>query len=101
MMEATGRRRLGSQERKRSSWHAIFARDGAHWPAPQEAVMANVTRGGGDFGGGTLPPMPNIRLAGSRILQLGIVLVVILLLLWSTTSIPTGNVGVLTLFGRV
>src|SRR6266849_5113379 len=62
--------------------------------------MANVTRGGGDFGG-TLPPMPNIRLAGSRILQIGIAVVVILLLLWSTTSIPTGNVGVLTLFGRV
>jgi regulator of protease activity HflC (stomatin/prohibitin superfamily) len=62
--------------------------------------MANVTRGGGDFGG-TLPPMPNIRLAGSRILQIGIAVVVILLVLWSTTSIPTGNVGVLTLFGRV
>jgi prohibitin 1 len=29
------------------------------------------------------------------------VVVVILLLMWSTTSIPTGNVGVLTLFGRV
>ena len=27
--------------------------------------------------------------------------VIILLLMWSTTSIPTGNVGVLTLFGRV
>ena len=62
--------------------------------------MANVTRGGGDFGS-SLPPMPNIRLAGSRILQIGVVVVVILLLMWSTTSIPTGNVGVLTLFGRV
>ena len=62
--------------------------------------MANVTRGSGDLGS-TLPPMPNIRLAGSRILQIGIVIVVILLLMWSTTSIPTGNVGVLTLFGRV
>ncbi len=62
--------------------------------------MANVTRGGGDFGS-SLPQMPNIRLAGSRILQIGIVIVVILLLMWSTTSIPTGNVGVLTLFGRV
>src|SRR6266849_3208409 len=61
--------------------------------------MANVTRGGGDFGS-SLPPMPNIRLAGSRILQIGIVIVVILLLMWSTTSIPTGNVGELTLFGR-
>ena len=46
--------------------------------------MANVTRGGGDFGS-SLPPMPNIRLAGSRILQIGIAIVVILLLMWSTT----------------
>src|SRR5260221_5941996 len=53
-----------------------------------------------DLGGG-LPSMPNLSGAGKRILQLGILVAVILLLLWSTTSIPTGNVGVLTLFGRV
>src|SRR4029077_13000200 len=100
MIDATGRRSARSQERRQNSSHVIFARDGAHSPAPQEAVMANVTRGGGDFGS-SLPPMPNIRLAGSRILQIGIAVVVLLLLLWSTTSIPTGNVGVLTLFGRV
>src|ERR1700756_2378594 len=67
----------------------------------REAVMVNVTRGGGADFGGSLPPIRNIRLAGSRILQIGLAIVVILLLLWSTTSIPTGNVGVLTLFGRV
>src|SRR5437660_7034892 len=63
--------------------------------------MVNVTRGSGTDFGGTLPPMPNLRLAGSRILQLAIVITVVVVLLWSTTSIPTGNVGVLTLFGRV
>src|SRR5438477_3301148 len=53
-----------------------------------------------DLGGG-LPSMPNLGGAGKRILQLGILLVMIIVLLASTTSIPTGNVGVLTLFGRV
>src|SRR5436853_1524778 len=61
--------------------------------------MVNVTRGTIDLGGSG--GMPNFRLAGSRILRWGIAIVVVLLLLWSTTSIPTGNVGVLTLFGRV
>jgi regulator of protease activity HflC (stomatin/prohibitin superfamily) len=49
-------------------------------------------------GGGGLP---NFRLAGSRILRLAAIVVGIIVLLSSTTSIPTGNVGVLTLFGRV
>src|SRR6266849_3488065 len=66
-----------------------------------EAVMVNVTRGGGADIGGSLPPIRDIRLAGSRILRLAAVVLIILILLWSTTSIPTGNVGVLTLFGRV
>jgi prohibitin 1 len=60
--------------------------------------MANPTRF--ELGGG-LPPMPNLGRTVKRILQLGGVLLVIILLLASTTSIPTGNVGVLTLFGRV
>src|SRR6266480_508507 len=54
-----------------------------------------------DLGGGGLPSMPNLGGAGKRILQLGILVVVIIVLMASTTSIPTGNVGVLTLFGRV
>jgi prohibitin 1 len=53
-----------------------------------------------DLGGG-LPSMPNLSGAGKRILQFGILVLVIILLMASTTSIPTGNVGVLTLFGRV
>src|ERR1700689_3500852 len=48
---------------------------------------------------GPLPSMPNFRSGG--VLRIVIAAVVVLLLLWSVTSIPTGNVGVLTLFGRV
>ena len=48
---------------------------------------------------GSLPGMPNFR--GAGILRIVGVVVVALLFLWSVTSIPTGNVGVLTLFGRV
>ena len=63
--------------------------------------MVNVTRGGSIDLGGSMPSMPNFRLAGSRILKIAVAVLVLLFLLWSTTSIPTGNVGVLTLFGRV
>jgi prohibitin 1 len=63
-----------------------------------EEEMPNPTRF--ELGGG-LPPMPNLSGAGKRILQLGILVVLFILLMASTTSIPTGNVGVLTLFGRV
>src|SRR5256885_7185469 len=62
--------------------------------------MVNPTRGTIDLGG-SMPSVPNLRLAGSRLVQIFIAVVVLLLLWWSTTSIPTGNVGVLTLFGRV
>src|SRR5213594_1252578 len=54
-----------------------------------------------DLGGSALPSLPNLGGAGKRILQLGILVMVIIVVLASTTSIPTGNVGVLTLFGRV
>jgi len=43
--------------------------------------------------------MPNFR--GGGFLRILIAAAIVLLLLWSVTSIPTGNVGVLTLFGRV
>jgi regulator of protease activity HflC (stomatin/prohibitin superfamily) len=59
--------------------------------------MTNVTRGI-DLGS-TLPAMPHFR--GSRVLQIAVGIVLLFLLIASTTSIPTGNVGVLTLFGRV
>lgn len=59
--------------------------------------MANPTKIEFALGGGS----GDLRSAGVKILKLlGIILVVILLFA-STTSIPTGNVGVLTLFGRV
>src|SRR6266481_4628557 len=77
--------------------HVVFP----HWP---QLLLRRRPVARPEFpgvGGSWLPQMPNIRLAGSRILQIGIAVVVILLLMWSTTSIPTGNVGVLTLFGRV
>ena len=54
-----------------------------------------------ELDGGGMPPMPNLRGAGKRILQLAILVVLIIVVMASTTSIPTGNVGVLTLFGRV
>ncbi len=54
-----------------------------------------------ELGGGGLPSMPNLGGAGKRILQLAILVAVIIVVMASTTSIPTGNVGVLTLFGRV
>jgi regulator of protease activity HflC (stomatin/prohibitin superfamily) len=54
-----------------------------------------------ELGGGGLPEMPNLRGAGKKILQLAILVFAFILLLASITSIPTGNVGVLTLFGRV
>ena len=46
-----------------------------------------------------IPGMPNFQGAMGRILRIAAVVVILLLLMWSTTSIPTGNVGVLTLFG--
>lgn len=54
-----------------------------------------------ELGSGGLPAMPNLSGAGKKILQLSILVLAIILLLASITSIPTGNVGVLTLFGRV
>ena len=54
-----------------------------------------------DLGGGGLPGMPSFSGAGKKLLQIAVVVLVIILLMASTTSIPTGNVGVLTLFGRV
>src|ERR1700693_3691710 len=53
-----------------------------------------------DLGGEGLPRI-YFGGAGKRILQLAILGLVIIMLMASTTSIPTGNVGVLTLFGRV
>ncbi len=59
--------------------------------------MANVEF---SFGGGK-PGMPNLGALKSRFLRIVIAVVVFILLMASTTSIPTGHVGVLTLFGKV
>jgi prohibitin 1 len=61
--------------------------------------MPNTTKF--ELGGGGLPEMPNLRGAAKKILQLAILVFAFILLLASITSIPTGHVGVLTLFGRV
>ncbi|MFI5057827.1 MAG: prohibitin family protein [Candidatus Acidiferrales bacterium] len=63
--------------------------------------MANVTRGGFDLGGGGMAGMPSLRGAGLKILWIAAAIVIFFLFMASVTSIPTGNVGVLTLFGRV
>ena len=54
-----------------------------------------------ELGGGGMPTMPNLSGAGKRILQIAILVVLFIVLMASTTSIPTGNVGVLTIFGKV
>src|SRR6266850_2523974 len=61
-----------------------------------EGKMPTTTRF--DLGGGGLPGMPSFSGAGKKLLQITIVALVIILLMASTTSIPTGNVGVLLLF---
>jgi regulator of protease activity HflC (stomatin/prohibitin superfamily) len=61
--------------------------------------MADSTRGGGF--GTTMGAIPNLRGRGARLLRLALAAVILIFLMWSTTSVPTGNVGVLTLFGRV
>ena len=60
------------------------------------------TTGRGDFDlGGSLRAMPNFSGFRNRFLRIIGAILLLLLLFSSTTSIPTGNVGVLTLFGRV
>ena len=51
--------------------------------------------------GGPFSGMPGFALFRSRLLKIATVVLILLLLMASVTSIPTGNVGVLTLFGRV
>jgi prohibitin 1 len=51
--------------------------------------------------GSNMPSMPNFGGFGSKILRLTGLILVVILFFWSVVSIPTGNVGILTLFGRV
>jgi prohibitin 1 len=51
--------------------------------------------------GSNMPSMPNLRGIGSKFLTLALIVFALILLFSSVLSIPTGHVGVLTLFGRV
>ena len=51
--------------------------------------------------GTELPSMANLRGAGSKFLAIVILIFVVIVLFSSVVSVPTGHVGVLTLFGRV
>jgi prohibitin 1 len=51
--------------------------------------------------GSNMPSMPNFGGAGSKFLRLIGLILLVILFFWSVVSIPTGHVGVLTLFGRV
>src|SRR5499426_3071405 len=53
-----------------------------------------------DLGGG-ISGIPGFAVFRIRLLRILGILLVLILLMASTTSIPTGNVGVLTLFGKV
>jgi regulator of protease activity HflC (stomatin/prohibitin superfamily) len=60
------------------------------------------TTGRGDFDlGGSLRAMPNFGSFRNRFLRIIGAIFILILLFASITSVPTGNVGVLTLFGRV
>ena len=62
--------------------------------------MTSSLRGGTDFGS-QLPAFPGFGALRSRLAVIAVAVVVLIVLLASTTSVPTGHVGVLTLFGRV
>lgn len=51
--------------------------------------------------GGNLPTMPKLPGFGSKLLRLLLLVILVILLFSSVISIPTGHVGVLTLFGKV
>ena len=51
--------------------------------------------------GGNMPAMPNLRGFGSKFLRVLAVVFLVILFFASVVSVPTGHVGVLTLFGRV
>jgi regulator of protease activity HflC (stomatin/prohibitin superfamily) len=62
--------------------------------------MTTTGRGGFDLGG-SLNAMPGLGNLRNRFLRVVGAILLLILLFASITSIPTGNVGVLTLFGRV
>jgi regulator of protease activity HflC (stomatin/prohibitin superfamily) len=62
--------------------------------------MAFGAKDGGDLGA-AIRRIPAGGWSRGRVARIALAFVVFLLLYWSTVSIPTGHVGVLTLFGRV
>jgi prohibitin 1 len=51
--------------------------------------------------GGNMPSLPNLRGVGAKILILAAAIFALIFFFSSVVSVPTGHVGVLTLFGRV
>src|ERR1700741_1800394 len=51
--------------------------------------------------GSNMPSLPNLRGVGTKILILAAAIFALIFFFSSVVSIPTGHVGVLTLFGRV
>src|SRR5260370_7780032 len=51
--------------------------------------------------GGNMPSLPNLRGVGSKILILAAAIFALIFFFSSVISIPTGHVGIPTLFGRV
>jgi prohibitin 1 len=51
--------------------------------------------------GGNMPSLPSLRGVGSKILILAATIFALIFFFSSVVSVPTGHVGVLTLFGRV
>jgi regulator of protease activity HflC (stomatin/prohibitin superfamily) len=51
--------------------------------------------------GGNMPSLPNLRGVGSKILLLAAAIFALIFLFSSVISVPTGHVGIPTLFGRV
>jgi prohibitin 1 len=66
----------------------------------EKNTMPNPARGTFDIGT-SMPSFSGFGGFGGKIVRIALVLLVLILLLASSTSIPTGNVGVTTLFGRV
>jgi prohibitin 1 len=79
----------------------VASRSTQFYPA-RDGEKTIMPTGRSDFDlGGTLRAMPNFAGFRNRFLRIVAAILLLILLYSSTTSIPTGHVGVLTLFGRV
>lgn len=48
-----------------------------------------------------IPGMPQFKAGMMKLGRIALIILLVVFLMWSTVSVPTGHVGVLTLFGRV